>query len=545
MVNELHMPPQMVNSMFPRLDDLTDVHMEFLRTLQMLQSKRPDKMIDEIGATLVGQFSGAFGDKMKASYGMFCSAHLESVQNYKDMMMKDRKFQQFIKTTTEHPMCQKREIPDFIQIITQRPTKYPILIDSILHSTKEKKELEQLMTALERSRDVLKAVDDQVDAAHRAMKLRDISNRLDVRSHVMHRGKKLKNKDILQGGRVLRHEGIVGLKMGRGGKAVEVLAVLLNDILFFLQENNQKYSFYSQDNKYGVVSLFNLLVREKQDERDTKGIYLISQNKQAPVMFEIVFNSTAEMSKWAHILRQTVAQCPEEEEEEITGAEEDRRKLEEKFAERSARAQNIIEKLRQIDEEIREQCDAKNRLIVELLSVFSEEEQPSSRPCSQNLEELPTSAENTSLEACLSDVSSQLTALLQGKVATNLGRCVSSVGEYSSNTFVNSPLLKKAETFAGFDNAERKVKRLEGEDVRDSYVEPPMSADISDLDLSHNVSKTSYDSEGESGHGSSPSLTTSTHSALSVPPVLPSPGFQEQPNIANILRTFNSVVGQY
>ena len=29
----------------------------------------------------------------------------------------------------------------------------------------------------------------------------------------------------------------------------EVLAVVLSDVIFFLQESNQKYVFYSQDNK--------------------------------------------------------------------------------------------------------------------------------------------------------------------------------------------------------------------------------------------------------------------------------------------------------
>lgn len=29
----------------------------------------------------------------------------------------------------------------------------------------------------------------------------------------------------------------------------EVLAVILSDVMFFLQENNQKYTFFSQDNK--------------------------------------------------------------------------------------------------------------------------------------------------------------------------------------------------------------------------------------------------------------------------------------------------------
>lgn len=42
------------------------------------------------------QFSGESAEMMKASYGVFCSGHLESVQIYKDLMEK-KKFQMFIR----------------------------------------------------------------------------------------------------------------------------------------------------------------------------------------------------------------------------------------------------------------------------------------------------------------------------------------------------------------------------------------------------------------------------------------------------------------
>jgi hypothetical protein len=39
----------------------------------------------------------------------------------------------------------------------------------------------------------------------------------------------------------------------------EVLAVILSDVLFFLAENNQKYSFFSQDNKVSISLISNEL----------------------------------------------------------------------------------------------------------------------------------------------------------------------------------------------------------------------------------------------------------------------------------------------
>lgn len=58
--------------------------------------------------------------------------------------------------------------------------------------------------------------------------------------------------------RRLLHEGVVGWKNARN-KSVEVVAVVMTDVLFFLQENNnQKYSFFSQDNKVRCSSVVSL-----------------------------------------------------------------------------------------------------------------------------------------------------------------------------------------------------------------------------------------------------------------------------------------------
>ena len=54
--------------------------------------------------------------------------------------------------------------------------------------------------------------------------------------------------DLLSSNRKLRHEGELLWKSARG-KLTEIHAVLLTDVLIFLQENNQKFTFASQDNK--------------------------------------------------------------------------------------------------------------------------------------------------------------------------------------------------------------------------------------------------------------------------------------------------------
>lgn len=49
------MPPETVDKLFPKLDELIDIHMTFLQNLQDLQSKRPDHSVEFIGDTLFKQ----------------------------------------------------------------------------------------------------------------------------------------------------------------------------------------------------------------------------------------------------------------------------------------------------------------------------------------------------------------------------------------------------------------------------------------------------------------------------------------------------------
>ena len=64
--------------------------------------------------------------------------------------------------------------------------------------------------------------------------------------------------------------------------------------------------------QYGIVSLFNLLVREKGDTKDSLGMYLISQNKENPEMYEILCSTPKHRLQWAKALRAAVEKCPEE-----------------------------------------------------------------------------------------------------------------------------------------------------------------------------------------------------------------------------------------
>ncbi|KAJ8299846.1 hypothetical protein KUTeg_022593 [Tegillarca granosa] len=448
---DFHMPKEVVDRLFPKLEDLIEIHMAFLKNLQDLQNRREDHSIDEVGTLLVDQFNGDSVEKMSIAYGAFCSSHKDSVLLYKDLLARDRNFQSFIKRCNNHTLCKKREIPDFMLLVTQRLSKYPTLIEAILKSTKDKKDRENLSTALQLSKDLLHNVDEQVDEYERQQRLVDIYNRMDARATTSYMGKKFKKSDLLAGRRLI-YEGIVGYKNARG-KVTEVMAVILTDVILFLMETNQKYTFFSQDNKSSVIPLFQLLVRGKDDTRDSKGIYLISQNKQNPEMYELVCRTGENRHQWIEMARQAVEKCPEPEssaDDIVPDESEEDRKMEA----RSAKVRDIIDQLQKKDLEIKACCDEKNSLMIELLEIYSWKDEPQrQRPNSLGEEE--GTEHMDALQAAIQEVSvtaSRLTTMLQGN-GSQLSRHVSSVGEHYSNSYSCPPVPKRAETFAGFDTS--------------------------------------------------------------------------------------------
>lgn len=75
---------------------------------------------------------------MKFAYGEFCSRHNEAVQLHKDILKNDRKYQNFIKKCSRNTHTKKLGITECILYVTQRMTKYPLLIEPIIKTTKGK-----------------------------------------------------------------------------------------------------------------------------------------------------------------------------------------------------------------------------------------------------------------------------------------------------------------------------------------------------------------------------------------------------------------------
>lgn len=188
--------------------------------------------------------------------GEFCSRHRDAVEIYKYYLQNDQRFGEFVRHCQTNPLLKKKGIPECILFVTQRLTKYPLLIEPLIKTSKENKpEQEALQKALALVKEILVEVDAQVAEKEKEDRKLEIYNRIDAKSNTVYRGQKFRKSDILQGNRSLKFEGVAMLMQGRGKMQI-VLVIVLSDVLFFLQENSHKYTFFTPVSKVSKLFLY-------------------------------------------------------------------------------------------------------------------------------------------------------------------------------------------------------------------------------------------------------------------------------------------------
>ncbi|KAG1669477.1 Rho guanine nucleotide exchange factor 18 [Nymphon striatum] len=444
MKKEVQLSPDVVDRIFPFLDYLFDIHSSFLR--QLRERQKEYVVIPTISDLLLQQFQGEKGEQLASAYGEFCSQHQEAVSLYKDILKSDRKFQLFNKKCSTHPLCKTRAVPACMLLVTQRITKYPLVIDGIIKATKENdEEKTNLIEALSLVKGIIAKVNSKVTEKEKEARLIEIYNKVDAKSTAFYHGKKFKKSDLLSGKRKLHYEGTLIWKSARG-KPLEVTTVVLSDIIIFLQESNQKYTFVSQDNKSGILSLQKLLVREKAGQ-DSRGIYLISSNQKEPEMYELGCTSAKDKKVWMENVRYAIDNCPDEEELATNDCSNDRKLIDVKVA----RIKHLLGSLHDKDMCIAQICEDKMQILLELLEADFKPELSLDVRYTNLLDTKCDPGETRNLLMASLNEASRIASSLY-MTGSNLSRSVSSVGEHQSETFTSPALPKRAETFGGFDS---------------------------------------------------------------------------------------------
>lgn len=313
MLEELQLEPGVVQGLFPCVDELSDIHTRFLS--QLLERRRQalcpgsprNFVIHRLGDLLITQFSGPSADQMRKTYSEFCSRHTKALKLYKELYARDKRFQQFIRKVTRSAVLKRHGVQECILLVTQRITKYPVLISRILqHTHGIEEERQDLTTALGLVKELLSNVDQDVHELEKEARLQEIYNRMDPRAQTPVPGKgPFGREELLR--RKLIHDGCLLWKTA-AGRFKDVLMLLMTDVLVFLQEKDQKYIFPALD-KPSVVSLQNLIVRDIANQE--KGMFLISA--APPEMYEVHTASRDDRSTWIRVIQQSVRVCPSRE----------------------------------------------------------------------------------------------------------------------------------------------------------------------------------------------------------------------------------------
>ncbi|XP_059952828.1 A-kinase anchor protein 13-like isoform X1 [Mesoplodon densirostris] len=468
MTADLLFKQQMVEKLFPCLDELISIHSQFFqRILERKKDSLVDKseknfLIKRIGDVLVHQFSGENAERLKKTYGKFCGQHNQSVNYFKDLYAKDKRFQAFVKKKMSSSVVRRLGIPECILLVTQQITKYPVLFQRILQCTKDSEvEQENLAQSLGLVKDVIGAVDSKVASYEKKVRLNEIYTKTDSKSIMrMKSGQMFAKEDLKQ--KKLVRDGSVFLK-STTGRRKEVQAVLLTDVLVFLQEKYQKYVFASLDQKSTVISLKKLIVREVAQEE--KGLFLISMGMKDPEMVEVHASSKEERNSWIQIIQDTISTLDED--EGIPSETEEEKKM------LDTKARELKEQLQQKDQQILLLLEEKEMIFRDTTECST----PLPEDCSPTQSSRILFRSNTEealkagplMKSAINEVKI-LQGLVSGSLGGTLGQAVSSPVEQEGMVGPVS-LPRRAETFRGFDshqmNASKGGEKEEGDDGQD------------------------------------------------------------------------------
>ncbi|KAM9064363.1 A-kinase anchor protein 13 isoform X13 [Sarcophilus harrisii] len=463
MMTDLLFEQQMVEKLFPCLDELLSIHSQFFQRIlerkkeSLVEKSEKNFLIKRIGDVLVNQFSGENAERLKKTYGKFCGQHNQSVNYFKDLHTKDKRFQAFVKKKMSSAVVRRLGIPECILLVTQRITKYPVLLQRILQCTKENDlEQEDLAQSLSLVKDVIGAVDCKVANYEKKVRLNEIYTKTDSKSIMRMKSGQMFAKEDLKRKKLVR-DGSLFLR-NSAGRLKEVQAVLLTDILVFLQEKDQKYVFASLDQKSTVISLKKLIVREVAHEE--KGLFLISMGMKDPEMVEVHASSKEERNSWIQIIQDTINALNRDEDEGIPSENEEEKKL------LDAKARELKEQLQQKDQQILTLLEEKEMIFRDMTDCstpLSEDSSPihGSRVLFRsNTEEVPKGG--PIMKSAINEVE-MLQGLVSGSLGGTLGQPISSTTEQEGGIVGPVSLPRRAETFGGFDSHQMNASKGGGE----------------------------------------------------------------------------------
>ncbi|GAV01696.1 hypothetical protein RvY_12367-2 [Ramazzottius varieornatus] len=299
-----------VRLFFPSFEGIVSVHKTFLGRLRARQAQ--GVVIVQIGDVFLQQFEGDEAEKMKRAYADFCCHKKQAEAEYKQRLKTDAKFAAFDKKWNENIGNRNLRFDSVMQTITQRITKYRILVDNIFKKTNKSSGDYGLMArACHYVDDVISHVNRELDQQKLKEELGRIYRSFDSKSTLVGRdgtpygpAEEWKKHNLLDRRTLLfeaRQVQIQRSSKEEEKKALSVTLLVMSDVLVLLSNSagRDKYSWASIDSKRdrAVIHLQDLVLRLKPETAgaEERSLYLVSQELRTP--YELTCETAKERDK--------------------------------------------------------------------------------------------------------------------------------------------------------------------------------------------------------------------------------------------------------
>ncbi|XP_012059743.1 PREDICTED: rho guanine nucleotide exchange factor 11 [Atta cephalotes] len=316
------LPLDQIQLLFSNLDEMLMIHSHFNQAMK--RKKKENPCVSDVGELLLEMFDGEAGEIFEKAASTYCAKQQVALDALRDRRRKDSKLNAFLNDIEANPLCRRLQLKDHILTGMLRLTKYPLLFENLAKYTPNNNEKEKaaILRSLERSKEILSRVNQAVKEAEDHQRLTEIQRTIDRSAFdkfdhpTVH---EFKNLDITK--RKLIYEGPLQWRRTEPNrsipnrsvpKPVDLHVVLLDDTIFFLHRQDDKYllKFINTTNQAGnsvlspIVKLSTVLVRHNAAEKDS--LYLVNTSENGAQMYNLVAPSSAERKLWCKHISEAV-----------------------------------------------------------------------------------------------------------------------------------------------------------------------------------------------------------------------------------------------
>ncbi|XP_039306176.1 rho guanine nucleotide exchange factor 11 isoform X2 [Solenopsis invicta] len=316
------LPLDQIQLLFSNLDEMLMIHSRFNQVMK--RKKKENPCVNDVGELLLEMFDGEAGEVFEKAASTYCAKQQVALDALRDRRRKDSKLNAFLNEVEANPLCRRLQLKDHILTGMLRLTKYPLLFENLAKYTPDSNEKEKaaICRSLERSKEILSRVNQAVKEAEDHQRLTEIQRTIDRSAFDKFDHptvQEFKNLDITK--RKLIYEGPLQWRRTEPNrsmpnrsvpKPVDLHVVLLDDTIFFLHRQDDKYllKFINTANQAGnsvlspIVKLSTVLVRHNAAEKDS--LYLVNTSENGAQMYNLVAPSSAERKLWCKHISEAV-----------------------------------------------------------------------------------------------------------------------------------------------------------------------------------------------------------------------------------------------